>query len=69
MQKIKLTVGGMSCSHCVKAVETAVSAIDGVADISVDLAQKTAEVSYDADKTNADAIKLAITGQGFDVLD
>ncbi|MBK5245446.1 MAG: heavy-metal-associated domain-containing protein, partial [Eubacteriaceae bacterium] len=41
MEKLTLNVEGMSCSHCEKAVKNAVGALDGVASVDVDLAQKT----------------------------
>lgn len=68
MEKIKLTVEGMACSHCAAAVEKAVGAVDGVSSVSVDLAAKTADVCYDPAKADIAAIKAAITGQGYDVI-
>jgi copper chaperone len=50
MEKSVLRVNGMSCQHCVKAVETAVGALPGVSGVSVDLAAKTATVEYDPGK-------------------
>jgi len=32
-----LKVEGMSCMHCVRAVKTAVSSLQGVGDVDVDL--------------------------------
>lgn len=60
MKSIK--VKGMSCQHCVMAVTKALSAIDGLKDVQVDL--KTGKASYEETKpvdpkTVADAVKKA----------
>ncbi|WP_054950542.1 copper chaperone CopZ [Numidum massiliense] len=61
-----LRVEGMSCNHCVKAVEGALKAIDVRA--KVDLAQKTVAVSYDENSVTLAQIKEAIEEQGYDVV-
>ncbi|MFZ5641025.1 MAG: copper chaperone CopZ [Bacillota bacterium] len=63
-----LNVEGMSCGHCKAAVEKAVSALEGVSKVDVDLAGKKVSVTYDTGKTDEDAIKKAISGQGYDVV-
>ena len=65
MEKIIITVEGMSCEHCVKAVTGAVKALDGVAGAVVDLTGGTATVNYDARKISADEIKEAINEEGY----
>ena len=37
---ITLQVEGMSCGHCIRAVTTAITALDGAANVAVDLAAK-----------------------------
>jgi len=64
----KLKVEGMSCSHCEKTVKKAVSAIDGVSDVAVDLKNKTVTVSHDENVT-FDMMKNEIEEQGYDVID
>lgn len=66
MQTIILQVNGMSCNHCVKAVENAVSKIG--AEAKVDLAAKTVTVEFNEAKTSVDAIRNAIEDQGYDVV-
>jgi copper chaperone len=63
-----IKVEGMSCEHCVKAVSGAVSAVDGVDSVDVDLAAGTATVTYDPDKTTLEQIGSEIEDQGFDVV-
>jgi len=62
----KLNVDGMSCEHCEKAVKKAVSAIDGVKDVTVDLAGKTVTVTHD-EKVTIENIKIQIVEQGYEV--
>ncbi len=63
----KLNVEGMSCSHCENAVKTAVSALNGVTEVLVDLASKTVTVTHD-EKVSVESIKNEIEDQGYDVL-
>ena len=48
-QVIQLKVDGMSCAHCVTAVDRALRAVPGVADVSVDLEAGRATVHGGAD--------------------
>ena len=61
-----LKVEGMSCGHCAQAVENAVKKLG--AEAKVDLAGKTAAVSFDEKKLALEAIKDAIRAQGYKVL-
>ncbi|WP_338450285.1 copper chaperone CopZ [Niallia oryzisoli] len=67
MEKVTLNVEGMSCGHCVKAVEGSVGKLDGVASVKVSLENKTVDVEYNADEVTLDAIKEIIDDQGYDV--
>lgn len=61
-----LKVEGMSCGHCVKAVEGAVQEVG--ANGKVDLEKKTVSVEYDEGKVTLASIKEAIEEQGYDVV-
>ena len=63
----KLDVEGMTCSHCESAVKRAVSAISGVTEVTVDLAEKTVTVTHDESVTAA-CIQVEIEEQGYDVV-
>jgi len=67
-KKVILNVEGMSCSHCVAAVNNAVNSLDGISNVEVDLEGKSVTVDYDDDKVALDTIKEAIEDQGYDVL-
>lgn len=61
----KLLIEGMSCGHCVKHVTEALTEVNGVANVKVDLASKSALVEGDA--SDAD-IKAAVEDAGYDVV-
>lgn len=61
----KIKIEGMSCGHCEATVAREISAIDGVSDVKVILAEKQATVTYDPEKTNTDAIKAAVRNAGY----
>ena len=67
MQNITLQVQGMSCGHCVKAVESSVGALAGVNEVNVNLAEGLVEVAFDEAQVSIDQIKETIDDQGYDV--
>ncbi|MCP3763400.1 copper chaperone CopZ [Domibacillus sp. A3M-37] len=68
MEQTILNVQGMSCGHCVKAVEGSVGKLDGVQSVSVHLDENKVDVQYDASKVTLDQIKETIDDQGYDVV-
>lgn len=67
MGNVTLQVEGMSCGHCVKAVETAVTALVGVENVTVTLADAKVDVAFNAAQVSVEQIKAAIDDQGYDV--
>ena len=67
MEKVTLNVQGMSCGHCVKAVEGNVGALSGVSTVKVDLKASTVEVEFNQQEVTLDKIKETIDDQGYDV--
>jgi copper chaperone len=61
-----ITVDGMTCGHCVNAVQTEVGKLDGVTDVSVDLA--SGQVTIVANQTpDAAALREAVEEAGYEV--
>jgi mercuric ion transport protein len=56
-----LQVAKMTCAGCAAAVKMAAKKIDGVKDANVSYEKGTADISYDPNKTNPEAIAKAIT--------
>ena len=62
------SVSGMSCQHCVDAVTAEVGRLDGVEQVTVDLAAATVEVVSAAPLVD-DQVRDAIDEAGFDLVE
>ncbi|HOA14699.1 MAG TPA: cation transporter [Bacillota bacterium] len=67
MNKAVMTVNGMSCAHCVMAIERAVRALPGVASAKVDLGARTLSVEYAPSEVSLDDIRRTVVEQGYEV--
>lgn len=65
MKQVTLQVSGMSCQHCVHAIQNALKEVG--ASGNVDLQSNSVTVEYDENKITLDAVKRAIEEQGYDV--
>ena len=62
---ITLHIDGMSCQHCVRAVDEALGGVAGVASKEVEIG--TARVTYDAAETTPDVLAQAVEAEGYEV--
>lgn len=67
-EKTTLLVEGMSCGHCVKAVEENVGKLPGVNAVNVNLQEKQVVVDYDENQVQLKQITETIEDQGYDVM-
>lgn len=67
MSQVVINVEGMSCGHCVSAVEGALSKLAGVANAKVSLSEHNVTVDFDENQVSVEAMKEAIEDQGYDV--
>jgi copper chaperone CopZ len=65
MAQVTLKVAGMTCGHCQKRVETALSQVPGVFAAVVDLHHGLAEVDYDDDTATIEELTAAVTQAGY----
>jgi Cu+-exporting ATPase len=65
-QTVRVDVTGMSCANCADSVTTAVEAVDGVRDASVNYATDEATVTYDPSVASLGAVYDAIENAGYD---
>jgi copper chaperone len=65
MQRATFDISGMSCGHCVKAVDKALQQADGVTVEQVAIGSAT--VAFDEQKTSAEAIAAVIDDAGYPV--
>lgn len=63
--KKKLLIEGMSCGHCVKHVKEALSELEGVSSVDVDLASKSAVLEGEVSE---EKIRLAVEDAGYEVV-
>ena len=68
MEQTTLTVKGMSCEHCVKAVTDSVNQLNGVDSVSVDLDAGTVQVAHNPSQASLAQIEETIEDQGYDVV-
>ena len=59
------TAPDISCEHCVNAITGALSAISGVASVSVSIEDKGVRVEYDDAVTSAEQIDAALEEEGY----
>ncbi|WP_027954030.1 copper chaperone CopZ [Halobacillus kuroshimensis] len=62
-----LQVEGMTCDHCKKAVEGALTGLSGVEQADVNLESGKVRVSHN-DTVSNEALKEAVEDQGYDVV-
>ncbi|MBD0320659.1 MAG: heavy-metal-associated domain-containing protein [Gemmatimonadetes bacterium] len=63
MERVQIEIGGMSCGHCVRAVEQALAGVDGVRVEEVKIGGATVE--YDPAVTAPERIEGAIEEEGY----
>ena len=63
MERLHLTIEGMSCEHCVRAVRGRLERTDGVKVDDVDIGSAT--IDYDPAKASIDDIEEAIADEGY----
>jgi copper chaperone len=65
--KTKVIIEGMSCGHCVKHVKEALSEIENVSNVDVNLDSKSA-IFESSEKISEDKIKFVIDDAGYEVV-
>ena len=61
-----MEIGGMTCGHCLRMVQQALTSLDGVK--LDDLRIGKAIVTFDESKLSADAVAEAVRDAGYEVL-
>ncbi len=62
---VTLDVEGMTCVTCPYMVEQSLEQVDGVVDASASMESSTAEVTFDDDRADIEALTSATTNAGF----
>ncbi|CAG9622044.1 copper chaperone CopZ [Sutcliffiella rhizosphaerae] len=68
MEAVTLKVNGMSCGHCVKAIEGSVGELNGVETVKVDLAAGTVAIEYKSEQVSLEKVKKTIDEEGYEIV-
>src|SRR5918994_1740773 len=66
LNRVALEIGGMHCASCVARIERALREIDGVAEVSVNLATGKAAVAYERGRLGVGELAAAIERAGYE---
>jgi len=65
LREIVIPIGGMTCASCAATVEKAISSLEGVVEVFVNLATERALVKYNPHKVRISQIRAAINHAGY----
>jgi copper chaperone CopZ len=65
MERVNLSISGMTCGHCVGRVEKALKALEGVTVEKIDL--KSAVLAIDPNRVSSPAVVRAVADAGYEV--
>ncbi|MCH8505894.1 MAG: heavy metal translocating P-type ATPase [Ectothiorhodospiraceae bacterium] len=65
--ELRLTVPGMGSDHCAGIIATSLRKLDGVVDVTTNIAAHRVQVSYETDKLDSTRIRRAVENAGYDV--
>ena len=67
-ESVSLSIAGMHCASCVKAIETALLRVEGVYEASVNFATEKALVVFDPAKVTRDTLEETVEATGYQVI-
>lgn len=65
MKKIKLNISGMTCNNCLNRVETALTELEGVKKVKINLKKETASVKFDQTIQEINDLTKAVDQAGY----
>lgn len=68
MEKITLTVKGMTCMGCVRSVKNVLEPLSGVGSVDITLENGQVAISYDTSKASVEQFRNAISDAGYEVV-
>lgn len=68
MEKITLTVKGMTCMGCVRSVKNVLEPLPGVNSVDITLESGQVTIGYDTTKINIEQFRNAIVDAGYEVV-
>ncbi|HLJ32522.1 MAG TPA: heavy-metal-associated domain-containing protein [Ktedonobacteraceae bacterium] len=67
MESTTLVAPDISCEHCQHAIEGALSKVEGVNTVKVDIPMKSVNINYDPHKVTLDKIEEVLDDTGYTV--
>lgn len=67
MQNIVLSIPDISCEHCERTIISALTPVDGVREVRVDIPGKQVHVAYDEGKVEVDQMKAILQEEEYPV--
>jgi copper chaperone len=67
IQQTILSVPDVSCEHCVKTINGALSALSGVESVNTDIPTKTVHLRYDPNKVSLEKVEAVLDDEGYTV--
>ena len=67
MANVVMNVPDISCEHCERAITGALSPIDGVRNVSVDIPGKLVKVDYDDSQVDLEKMKAILQEEDYPV--
>jgi copper chaperone len=67
VDNITLVAPDISCEHCQRTIETALSQMPGVVGVAVEVTSKSVAVTFDAAQTSRSAIVERLDEEGYPV--
>ncbi len=61
----KIEIDGMTCDNCIRIIEKALRAVNGVKSVRVDRAKRLATVTYDTRKTHIPELHDVLLSHGY----
>jgi len=65
IKKISIKIQGMSCSSCVNTIEKKLNSLDGIINVTVNIATEKGQVEYNSDKINEEGILKGVESAGY----
>ncbi len=66
-QHIAFVVEGMACDHCAQSIKSALTQLNGVYEVIVDIQSKRIAVEFDQERMDIDTLKGTIEDAGYKV--
>ena len=67
MTQVTLNVPDISCEHCERTITNALTPVEGVQDVRVDIPAKQVRVEYEETKVDVDRMKAILAEEDYPV--